>query len=295
MPPGLPSKHSIHPPVAVIVADLVAAAAVPVAADSAAEAEAVAEVADSDSHRVSVLGCPVDLMTRSAVIETMRLMALGPHLQHVVTLNPEQIMASRSDMKLRQSILDADLITVDGVGLELALKLGRLGPAERVTGVDLIEMLATNGVPLFLLGGQPGAAEEAQLRLSAQIPGARIVGAWSGGSPAPFDDVQTLERVASSGATAVAVAYGVPAQIDWIERNRASLDERGLRIAVGVGGALDFLSGAVQRAPKWVQRIGLEFLWRLGREPWRWRRQTVLPIFAVLAGREAMGRRFGDR
>jgi N-acetylglucosaminyldiphosphoundecaprenol N-acetyl-beta-D-mannosaminyltransferase len=95
------------------------------------------------------------------------------------------------------------------------------------------------------------------------------------------DDAATLSRIRGSGAKAVAVAYGAVGQVTWIARNRAALGEAGVRIAVGVGGAFDFLAGTAPRAPELLRRVGLEWLYRLVREPWRWRRQLVLPVFAL--------------
>jgi N-acetylglucosaminyldiphosphoundecaprenol N-acetyl-beta-D-mannosaminyltransferase len=115
-----------------------------------------------------------------------------------------------------------------------------------------------------------------------------IAGSWSGGTPRERDDQQTIARIALAGAKAVAVAYGAPAQTAWIERNRVALEEAGVRIAIGVGGSLDYHAGIVRRAPGLVRRAGLEWLFRLLVEPWRLRRQRVLPGFAVMALAEAI-------
>src|SRR6185503_11284770 len=117
-----------------------------------------------------------------------------------------------------------------------------------------------------------GAAEETARRLTIRFPLARIAGSWSGGTPGEKDDQQSIARIARSGARAVAVAYGAPAQTAWIERNRAALEDAGVRIAIGVGGSLDYLAGYARRAPEWAQRLGLEWLFRLIAEPWRLRR-----------------------
>lgn len=254
-------------------------------------AVAAGEAAALDSPRTTVLSIPVDLATPDVVWTRVSRMLDQPGLHHIVTLNPEQIMAAQTDQFLAQSIAAADLITIDGIGLELAVRIAGIRSVGRVTGVDLVEDLAQRGVPMFLLGGAPGAAEEARSQLTTRFAAARIAGAWSGGRAAAFDDRQTMDRIRDSGARVVAVAYGAPTQNQWIERNRVALDEAGVRIAIGVGGTLDYLSGSVARAPEMVRRIGLEFAWRLAREPWRWRRQLVLPIFAMRAGSEAFSRR----
>jgi N-acetylglucosaminyldiphosphoundecaprenol N-acetyl-beta-D-mannosaminyltransferase len=241
----------------------------------------------------TVLGCPVHLLDRDAFLASLPVLAGGDRLIDIVTLNPEQIMAARRDNAVAALIERADIRTVDGIGLALALRLQRAKPVERITGVDLLEALTKRGIPMYLLGGSPGAAEESAKRMNARYQGTQIVGAWSGGTPLETDDEPTLARIAASAATALAVAYGAPVQTAWIERNRSSLQAAGIRIAIGVGGALDYQAGYARRAPKIVRRLGLEWLFRLAAEPWRWRRQLVLPEFAALAMAEAVRIRLG--
>jgi N-acetylglucosaminyldiphosphoundecaprenol N-acetyl-beta-D-mannosaminyltransferase len=209
--------------------------------------------------------------------------------RHVVTLNPEYVMAARRDPAFAAGIRAADLITADGVGVALAIRLERNPTGKhlgRVTGVDILGWLADLSVPLqaplFLLGAAPGVAEEAASALRSRHDGAAIAGVWDDGTPEPDHDQESIARIAASEARAVAVAYGAPGQVLWIERNRAALAEAGVRLAIGVGGSFDYYAGRVPRAPSIVRRLGLEWLYRLVREPWRWRRQMVLPAFAVL-------------
>ena len=245
------------------------------------------------SRRYSVLGCRGDLLAPPTFLASLSELAAADKLIDIVTLNPEQIMMARRDTAVRSLLERGDLLTIDGVGLAIALRLRGVSGVQRVTGVDLVEALADGGVPTYLLGGTAGAAEEAARRLAERSPNARIVGSWSGGTPREQDDQQSLVRIAASGARAVAVAYGAPAQTEWIERNRVALEEAGVRIAIGVGGTLDYHAGFARRAPSWMRRIGLEWIYRLSAEPWRLRRQLVLPVFAVLAIREAISVRFG--
>lgn len=212
---------------------------------------------------------------------------------HILTLNPEQVMAARRSAAVAALVRSAGLVTADGVGITLALSLQGTTGVERVTGVQLMSDLADLGIPTYFLGGRPGAAERAAERVSADVPAARVVGAWSGGVAHLRDDGQTVRRIADSGAQAVLVAYGAPVQSEWIERNRHALEDAGVRIAIGVGGALDYAAALVPPAPRWISAAGLEWLYRLIREPWRWRRQLVLPRFAVLAAVEASRMRLG--
>ena len=258
-------------------------------------------------HRIEVLGVGLDPVGRGEVERwtDAALVETAPAgCRHVVTLNPEYVMAARRDIGFGRAIAAADLVVADGIGVLLAAKLldrGGASGARRVTGLDLCDLLAEacarSGRPLFLLGGRGGAASGAAVALGERFAGLPPVSFWEGGGPGPTDDAAALARIKQCGANVVLVAYGAPAQVVWIDRNRASMAEAGVRIAVGVGGAFDFLSGRVSRAPRLVRSAGLEWLYRLGREPWRWRRQLALPRFAVLVlaavarttGRRAMG------
>lgn len=242
--------------------------------------------------RVDVLGIPVDLATRPAIeVWVRRHVASGDGCAHVVTLNPEYVMAARGDAAFASALRTADVITVDGIGIAVAVRLLAPGvAAERVTGVDLVGMLASMSGALdagiFLLGAGPGVADRAAQVLHARYPGARIAGTWADGSSRPEDDADALRRIAATGARVVLVAYGAPGQVHWIRRNQQALAEAGVRLAVGIGGALDFVSGTVPRAPRLVRKLGLEWAYRLAREPWRWRRQVVLPVFGALVLRD---------
>ncbi len=249
---------------------------------------AVAVDSASEQHRVHVLGFPVDLIDAGEVRAWLRsaLASEAIACRHLVTLNPEYVMAARRDPEFAAAIHHAELVVADGVGVTLAARALDHARIERVTGVDIVEWLAAGnadaGTPLFLLGAAPGVAERAAAELGARFAGAKIAGSWGGGSAAPVHDAESRRRIAESGARAVAVAYGAPGQVTWIARNQRALAEAGVRVAIGVGGSLDYLSGAASRPPVIVRRLGLEWAFRLVREPWRWRRQTVLPKFAAL-------------
>jgi N-acetylglucosaminyldiphosphoundecaprenol N-acetyl-beta-D-mannosaminyltransferase len=130
---------------------------------------------------------------------------------------------------------------------------------------------------LYLLGAAPSVAEAAGKRLQTLAPGLQIAGSYAG-SPAIAEEDEIIERIRVARADILCVAYGAPAQDVWIRRNLARLP---VAIAMGVGGSFDFLTGRQQRAPKMMQKFGLEWLYRLYREPWRWRRMLALPKFAI--------------
>lgn len=244
-----------------------------------------------DASRQKILGVPVDPVL---LPDALRVIAgwLGERgLHHVVTVNPEFVMAARRDEGFATVLRESALATADGIGIVLAGRALGVPVPGRVTGVDLVEGLAGLGHPrcrLFLLGAGPGVAEEAADRLLERFTDTQIAGTFAG---SPDDDgfVEIERRLTGSGATVLLVAFGHPAQDLWIARHREALATHGILVAIGVGGSFDYLSGRVPRAPRLLRRLGLEWLYRLVRQPWRWRRQLALPLFALLVVRERLG------
>jgi N-acetylglucosaminyldiphosphoundecaprenol N-acetyl-beta-D-mannosaminyltransferase len=177
----------------------------------------------------------------------------------------------------------------DGTGVLVGSRL--LGDAlpGRAPGRLIVDGLAARaaslGLSFYLLGAGPGVAERAATRLVERHPDLRVVG-WSAGSPRAEDDAATARAVAAAEPEVLLVAYGMPAQERWIARNLAGLPS--VRVAIGVGGVFDQLAGLVPVPPGLVHSIGLEWLWRLWRQPGRWRRQRALPLFALLVLRQRL-------
>jgi len=191
-----------------------------------------------------------------------------PPLQ-VVTLNPEMVMQARRAPDLARAIRGAGLVLADGAGISWAARrLGQPVP-ERIPGVDFLEDLcslpAARARGVFLLGAAPGVAEVAGRRLLGRHPGLRVSGCASG-SPAEGEAGSLVEQVRESGAGLLAVAFGVPAQEIWLGHH---LGATGCRLGIGVGGSFDYLAGRVPRAPVLLRRAGLEWTFRLLRQPWR--------------------------
>lgn len=183
----------------------------------------------------------------------------------------------------------AALVLNDGAGLAIAGRLQGAPFPANLNGSDfnpeIVRIAAERRWPLFLLGGRPGVAEAAGKRLVERFPGLRLVGTGDGYFAAERD-AEVADRVASSGARVVLVAMGNPRQEEWLDRNLAAT---GCRIGVGVGAFFDFTAGSVRRAPPWMNRAGLEWIYRLAQEPGRlWRRYVVgnpLFLWRVLAER----------
>ncbi len=239
--------------------------------------------------RVVVLGVPFDRVDQRAAMRRIAELASSEGFHLVVTGNPELVVAAQRSPELLEVVWSASLVVADGVGVVWASR--RLGDPlpERVAGVELMQALcgwaASEGRPVFLLGGRPGVPEAAAKNLVLRFPGLRVAGTHHGYFSGRDNEV--VEQVARSGAHLLFCGLGSPFQELWLWRNRHRL---GVRVAMGVGGSLDVLAGRIPRAPKWIRGAQLEWLYRLVREPRRWRRQLALPRFAWAVLRSPRGR-----
>lgn len=242
---------------------------------------------------IHILGVRVHDVTYEEALRILEGFVGDGEAHLVVTLNPELIMAAQDDEDFKEILNDACLALPDGMGLLWGSRILGETLRQRVAGVDTVERLAAlsagKGYRLFLLGAAPGVAEEAARRLCARCPGLQIVGTYAG-SPDEEDEPEILKRIHEARPDFVLVAYGAPRQEKWIHRNLGAL---GATVAMGVGGSLDFISGRAVRAPRWIRRVGLEWLHRLCREPWRWRRMLALPRFVIAVLMEGASSRFG--
>jgi N-acetylglucosaminyldiphosphoundecaprenol N-acetyl-beta-D-mannosaminyltransferase len=243
-----------------------------------------------------VLGVRVDRVSQLQALDLVDQMialfrASGNTLpcQQIVTVNTEFVMAAQKNIEFRQTINNAALVVADGIGVVWATRFVGFPTPERITGTDMLVALAKRcaerGYRLYLLGAAPGVAEQTGVCLQALAPGLQIAGTYAG-TPALAEEDAIIERIHAANTDVLCVAYGAPSQELWIFRNLPRLPAA---VAIGVGGAYDFLSGRQRRAPRAMQRIGLEWLYRFYREPWRWKRMLAIPRFMLLVllkGRE---------
>ena len=238
---------------------------------------------DAEMRCVTILGVRVHACTAAQAGASIELMLRSGRQHTVIPVNPEMIIAAQTSSALRDAINAADLALPDGAGVVLAGRMQGTLMRERVPGSDTVELIAAiaerGGLRIFLLGAAPGVADEAGRRLQERHAGLVIAGAYAG-TPAPGEEAAICARVAAAKADILLVAYGAPSQELWIGRNLSKLP---VRLAMAVGGTFDFLAGVKARAPRWMQRTGLEWLFRLAQEPRRWRRMLALPKFALLA------------
>ncbi len=231
--------------------------------------------------RTDVLGVRFDDLTVAQAVEKAAGMMTEGGFHYAVTPNAEFVQRAERDERFRCALNGADLVLPDGVGVVYAAKiLGR--PLQgRTPGCDFADALcawmAENHKKLFLLGAKPGVAEQAAQKLEAAHPGLTVCGTHDGYFQ---EDDPVTEAVRAAGADAVFVCLGAPKQEYWMIENGP---RTGAAFLIGLGGSLDVFAGAVKRAPRAWQKLGLEWLYRLLKQPSRIGRMAKLPLFLASA------------
>jgi len=247
---------------------------------------------EKKAARIRILGRPVDCLTRDGAAEKIFLAWEKKAFFHVVTANAEMIYRSTRDEVLAAVIEEAELVTADGIGVVLASHLlGRPVP-ERVAGYDLmlecLKLAAGNGIAVYFFGARPEVLPGAIAVASQRFPGLQVVGSRHGYFE-ENEEEKIARQISMLKPGLLLVALGVPKQEKWISRFRDKLPPC---VAIGVGGSFDVLSGKVRRAPGWVQRAGLEWLYRIISEPFRLKRAADLPLFLFSVLVQALKKRF---
>jgi len=236
---------------------------------------------------ITLLGVRIDRITMAGALEAIEgfIESQGPHM--VVTADASSVVIAQKDREFRRIVNEADLVTPDSAGILLVSKCYGPPLPEKVSGVDLAvevaALAAKKGLSLFLLGAAPGVAEDAAQNLRQRFEGLKIAGTHHGYFT---DDEEVVRRVSESGASVLFVAMGIPKQEKWIARY---LDRLGVRVAMGVGGTFDVLSGRVSRAPEWMRSHGLEWLHRLVMNPRKIGKVLTLPRFLWMVFLERLG------
>ncbi len=229
--------------------------------------------------RTQVLGVAFDAVTMPEAVERGMAMLETPEPDYIVTPNPEVVMTCREDAKAAEAVGHASMVLPDGIGIIYGARiLGRPLP-ERVPGADfalgMFSQMAKSGKSVFLLGAKAGVAELAAEKLAAQFPGLRIAGTNDGYFK---DDGPVIDRINKAAPDLLLVCLGAPRQEKWMYANR---DRLNVRLMAGLGGSLDVYAGVVERAPESWQKLNLEWLYRLKKEPKRLGRMMKLPKFLL--------------
>ncbi|MBI4004249.1 MAG: WecB/TagA/CpsF family glycosyltransferase [Candidatus Omnitrophica bacterium] len=229
---------------------------------------------------VELFGMPFENVTMPQALERIDGLVRQPGRRYVMTPNIDAVVRWPKDPEFRDAYQRAALIFADGMPIVLASRLLGSPLKERIAGSDLFPRLcrqaAERGHSVFFLGGQDGVAEQAARNLRGRFPSLRVVGCYAPPIGFQFDAAEherMVQRVNSARPDLLFLALGCPKQEKWIAKHIHELE---VKVAVCVGAAIDFEAGTVRRAPRWMQRSGLEWLWRLVREPRRlWRRYLI--------------------
>ncbi|MBI4434517.1 WecB/TagA/CpsF family glycosyltransferase [Candidatus Uhrbacteria bacterium] len=236
----------------------------------------------------TILGTHVDRYTRLEFRMFLQRAASSSRVHRMVTLNPEIALAARRDPRYAATVRTADVVTIDGVGIALALRLCGGGPSERITGTHVLEDVCTlamerESAVTFLLR-EDGLTSPPLLRAACSRRWPTLRCAIATVNPSLPIDASLVAAMNDAAPTYLLVNFGHPIQELWLTEH---LDRfRSVRVAAGIGGAVDYLSGAAPRPPAPIHRLGLEWAWRLIRQPWRARRiaraAIVFPLMIVL-------------
>lgn len=235
--------------------------------------------------KVDVLGVRYDNVTMQEALERGREILEGSTPSYCVTPNAEMAYEAMHDEDFRQILNDAALVLPDGAGVVLGAKILKTPLKQKVAGIEfaqnLLAVMEETGSRLFLLGSKPGIAELAAEKMLEKHPKLCICGTADGYFR---DDAEAIEKIRTARADAVYVCLGAPKQERFMYAHRQEL---GAKLMIGLGGTLDGIAGTVKRAPKWMIRLQLEWLYRLIREPRRIGRMMRLPkfVFAVVKTR----------
>ncbi|RUT33293.1 glycosyltransferase [Paenibacillus zeisoli] len=235
---------------------------------------------------VSVFGIPVCKWGMEDTVKYLTEVVQTGQPHQIITANPIMVMAALENPEYKSMMQQADLIVPDGTGVVWAARKGGQPVTERVAGFDLLHELMKQGEQLgwkvFLLGAAPEVIQEASARLQLQYPRVKIVGTRDGYF-GPQEDLEVVGEIVKAKPDLLFVARGADTQEPWIAKYKNQL---GVPVIMGVGGSFDVISGRTQRAPKFMQKMHLEWFYRLLREPTRIRRMLALPKFTVKVLRE---------
>ncbi len=240
-------------------------------------------------NKRTIFGININNITFEEAMENIRGYLSGETLKVIYTPNTEIVMAAKDDENLKSLINNGDMVTADGIGLIYAGKIKNKPIKERVTGFDLsmgiLNIANENGYSLYLLGGKPGIGDLALENIKREYSGIKIVGNHHGyfqgshnGNPAHMEELDLIKNINDNIPDIIFVGLGFPGQENWINSNRDKIKSK---LIIGNGGVIDILAGNAKRAPDIFIKLGLEWFYRLLKEPSRIKRQMALPKFMI--------------
>ena len=238
---------------------------------------------------LEVLGVPVHKVNMDQALSRAITFIDGEGKSVIFTPNSEIVMMAKENEELLSAIKKSDMIIPDGIGLVLASKIMKSPLSERVTGIDLMEKILKycdeNKKSIYILGGKPGVSEKALENIGIKYPNINTLGSFHGyfkghhiGQEGHTEEIEVLNNINALKPDVLFVAFGAPKQELWIDRFK---EEISAKLFIGVGGSVDVYAGTVKRAPMFYQKTGLEWFYRLAKEPWRYKRMMMLPKFVI--------------
>jgi len=227
-------------------------------------------------NRITLFDIPIDNLTMERAVKKILHCLAGDKVTRIYFVNAHCVNVSRHDDDYRQILQRGDGVFADGVGMRLAARAMRTPLLDNVNGTDLFPRLCPplreSGFRTYLLGAEPGVAQKMADEIGKKYPGVTICG-WHHGYFSPNEEEDVIKKIRTAKTDLLLAALGVPKQEKWLDEH---LHETGARVGIAVGGLFDFYSGRIPRAPRWMRRMGLEWLYRLYREPKRlWRRYAL--------------------
>lgn len=231
--------------------------------------------------KVNILGVYFDAITMKEAVKRVIGFLNEEYLHTVFTCNPEIVMEAKNNESFLSIINKGDLVVADGIGVVIGSRILKHPLPERVAGYDLVQnvlnIIKDSDKKVYFFGAAPGVAKKAADNMIKKYPGLQIVGSHDG----YFDEEEEkkiLEEIRSLQPDLLLIGLGAPKQEKWIFTNK---DQLNIKVAIGVGGSFDVMSGQIKRAPKLFIKLGLEWFYRLITQPTRFKRMMRLPIFLV--------------
>lgn len=239
---------------------------------------------------IEIMGVKIDNTTLEESTNKIKEFLEGKETRVIYTPNTEIVMAARKDKEFKELLNKGDLVIPDGIGLIHASKIKKKPLTERVTGVDLsmkiLEIANEKGYSIFLIGGKPGVASMACENIKKEYPNINVVGNHHGyfkgfhtGYKVHEEEKNIIKAINEAKPDIVFVGFGAPKQEKWINENKEKLN---CKLIIGNGGTIDIIAGTVKKAPEIFRKSGLEWLYRLIKDPRRIKRQMVLPLFVLI-------------
>ncbi len=237
---------------------------------------------------VNILGVNIDNTTMDDAADRICTFVKQKKVRCVYTPNSEIIMEAYRNNRLMEILNEGDMVIPDGAGVILASKILGKSLSEKVSGIDLIYRILTGprtkNCSIFILGGKPGVAEKACINITGKYPSIKIAG-YCHGYFSDEEEDGIIKQVNKSGADILLAGLGAPKQEQWIHTNK---DKLAVKVCMGVGGSIDIIAGTSRLAPEFIRKAGFEWLYRLSREPKRYRRMLDLPRFMIRVLKERL-------